>query len=48
MNRSYETARVEDKGDGWWETVDRYTVETNAGEKPVCVAESVARLLFKA
>jgi acyl dehydratase len=38
---------VEDKGGGWWELVDRFTIELEGGEKPVCVAESVGRLLLE-
>lgn len=47
IRASAELVSVEDKGKGWWEVVDRYTVETDGGEKPACVAESVGRLLFK-
>ena len=42
-----ELVSVEEKGSGWWEIVDRFTVETEGGEKPSCVAESVARLLLR-
>jgi acyl dehydratase len=42
-----ELVSVEEKGNGWWEIVDRFTVETEGGEKPACVAESVGRILFK-
>lgn len=42
-----ELLSVEEKGDGWWEVVDRYTVETEDSAKPACVAESVARLRFR-
>lgn len=42
-----ELLSVEEKGKGWWEIVDRYTVECEGGQKPACVAESVSRLLFK-
>ncbi len=42
-----ELVSVEEKGNGWWEVVDRFTVETEAGEKPACVAESVGRVLLK-
>lgn len=42
-----ELISVEDKGGGWWEIVDRYTVETEGSEKPACVAESVGRLRFE-
>jgi acyl dehydratase len=42
-----ELVSVEEKGSGWWEIVDRFTVETEGGEKPSCVAESVTRLLLR-
>jgi acyl dehydratase len=38
---------VEDKGGGWWEVVDRFTVEAEGTEKPACVAESVGRILLR-
>jgi acyl dehydratase len=38
---------AEDKGNGWWELVDRFTVEIEGGEKPAAVAESVTRLQLK-
>jgi len=41
-----ELASVEDKGGGWWEVVDRFAIELEGGAKPVCVAESVGRLLL--
>jgi acyl dehydratase len=37
---------VDEKGGGWWELVDRFTIEVEGGEKPVCVAESVGRVLL--
>ncbi len=42
-----ELVSVEERGNGWWELVDRFTVEAEGGEKPACVAESVARILFR-
>lgn len=42
-----ELVSVEEKGGGWWEVVDRFTVETEGGEKPACVAESVGRILLR-
>ncbi len=42
-----ELVSVEEKGNGWWELVDRFTVETEGGEKPACVAESVGRILLR-
>jgi acyl dehydratase len=38
---------VEDKGGGWWEVVDRFTVEAEGAQKPACVAESVGRILLR-
>jgi acyl dehydratase len=37
---------VEERGGGWWELVDRFTVEAEGAEKPACVAESVGRILL--
>lgn len=42
-----ELVSVNEKGGGWWELVDRFTIEVEGGEKPACVAESVARLLLR-
>jgi acyl dehydratase len=42
-----ELASVEEKGGGWWEVVDRFTVEVDGAEKPACVAESVGRILLR-
>jgi acyl dehydratase len=38
---------VEEKSGGWWELVDRFTVEVEGAEKPACVAESVGRILLR-
>ena len=43
-----ELVSVEEKGGGWWELVDRFTVEAEGAEKPACVAESVGRILLRA
>jgi acyl dehydratase len=40
-----EVRSVEELGEGWWHVVTRFTIESDAGEKPVCVADSVGRLL---
>lgn len=40
-----EVVSVEELGDGWHHVVTRFTVEREGGEKPVCVAESVGRVL---
>jgi acyl dehydratase len=42
-----ELVSVEERAGGWWEIVDRFTVETEGTEKPACVAESVARILLR-
>jgi acyl dehydratase len=42
-----ELVSVEEKGGGWWEIVDRFTIEVDGGEKPACVAESVGRILLR-
>jgi acyl dehydratase len=44
--RAYlETLEVEDKGDGWHQLVQKWTVEIEGQEKPALFAESVVRLL---
>jgi acyl dehydratase len=40
-----ETVSVDDVGNGWYQLVQRWTVEVEGNEKPACVAESVVRLL---
>ena len=47
VRASAELVSVEEKGGGWWEVVDRFTVEAEGAEKPVCVAESVGRILLR-
>jgi acyl dehydratase len=42
-----ELVSVTDKGNGWWEVVDRFTIEVEGAEKPACVAESVGRILLR-
>jgi acyl dehydratase len=36
---------VDEVGSGWYQVVTRFTVEVEGGEKPVCVADSVGRVL---
>jgi len=36
---------VSEVGGGWYQVVTRFTVEAEGGEKPVCVADSVGRVL---
>ena len=40
-----EVLSVEEVAGGWWQVVQRLTVEAEGTEKPVCVAESVGRVL---
>jgi acyl dehydratase len=42
-----ELISVEERGGGWWEVIDRFTVEAEDSEKPACVAESVGRILLR-
>jgi acyl dehydratase len=42
-----ELLSVEEKRGGWWEIVDRFTVEVEGAEKPAVVAESVGRMLVR-
>jgi acyl dehydratase len=45
VRASVEVLSVDEVGDGWHQTVQRWTVEVEGNDKPVCVAESVARLV---
>jgi acyl dehydratase len=45
LRASAEVASVDEVGGGWWQIVTRFTLEVEGGEKPVCVAESVGRVL---
>jgi len=45
IRASIETLSVDDLGGGWHQIVQKWTVEAEGNEKPVCVAESVGRLL---
>jgi acyl dehydratase len=45
IRASIETVSVDEVGDGWYQLAQKWTVEREGSEKPVCVAESVARLL---
>jgi acyl dehydratase len=40
-----EVQSVDDLGDGWWHVVTKFTLESEGGDKPVCVAENVGRAL---
>jgi acyl dehydratase len=43
-----QIVELTDVGGGWHQIVTRFTVERDGGEKPVCVADSVGRLLADA
>ena len=45
IRASVETLSVEEKGGGWHQIVQRWTIEVEGSEKPACVAESVGRVL---
>ena len=40
-----EVQSVDELGDGWWHVVTQFTIESEGGDKPVCVAENVGRAL---
>ena len=42
-----QIVEVTDLGAGWHQVVTRFTVETEGGEKPACVADSVGRALVE-
>jgi acyl dehydratase len=45
IRASIETVSVDEIGDGWHQIAQKWTVEVEGGERPVCVAESVGRVL---
>jgi acyl dehydratase len=45
IRASVEIVSVDDVGGGWWQVVQRWTVEVEGSEKPACVADSVGRAL---
>ena len=45
IRASLETLSVDDKGDGWYQLVQKWTVEIEWQDKPALFAESVVRLL---
>ena len=45
IRASLDTVSVDEVGNGWYQLVQRWTVEVEGNEKPACVAESVVRLL---
>ena len=45
IRASIVTVSVDEVGDGWWQIVQRWTVEVEGSEKPCCVADAVGRAL---
>ena len=45
IRASLETLSVDEVGDGWYQLVQKWTVEIEGQEKPAVFAESVVRLL---
>jgi acyl dehydratase len=45
IRASIHVLSVDDAGNGWWQIVQRWTVEVEGTEKPACVADSVGRAL---
>jgi acyl dehydratase len=43
-----ELVEISEIGGGWYQLVTRFTVEAEGSEKPVCVADSVGRVLVDA
>jgi acyl dehydratase len=41
-----QIVEIDEVGGGWHQVVTRFTVEAEGGEKPVCVADSVGRVLL--
>jgi acyl dehydratase len=48
VRATMEITRVDERDDGWTEVVQRFTVELRGSQKPVCVADSVVRILADA
>ena len=44
--RAIETLAVDEVGGGWFQVVQKWTMEIEGPEKPACVAESVGRVLL--
>jgi acyl dehydratase len=45
IRASIDVLSVDDVGSGWWQIVQRWTIEVEGSEKPACVADSVGRAL---
>jgi acyl dehydratase len=45
VRATMEITAIDERGDGWVQVVQRFTVEVRGGERPACVADSVVRVL---
>ena len=45
VRATMEIVSVEERGDGWVQVVQRFTIEVRGAERPACVADSVVRAL---
>jgi acyl dehydratase len=43
-----EVISIDEKGDGWWEVVTRFTLEVEGNERPCFVGDSVTRVMAPA
>jgi acyl dehydratase len=46
VRATMEITSVEDRGDGWVQVVQRFTLEVRGEARPACVADSVVRVLL--
>ena len=47
VRATMEIAAITPREDGWTQVVQRFTVELKGGDRPVCVADSVIRVLLE-
>ena len=47
VRATMEIVEITPREDGWSQVVQRFTVELRGGERPVCVADSVIRVLLE-
>ena len=45
VRATMEVVSADERGDGWVQIVQRFTIEVRGGERPACVADSVVRVL---
>jgi acyl dehydratase len=45
VRATMEIASVDERGDGWVQVVQRFTIEVSDEDRPACVADSVVRVL---